>query len=329
MEAALYVSIVISAVLSSTALRLERYEAQSASKESMNRQALAIFREKHQDMPAPTVEGGRVLAGAHPQKSVLLLGCSLDRMATAVLCGDLDIFFRFKHANFSYLPQTNCGRDVAIKYVHHSGVGYDGNLTGPYYFQVKPGENDITTETIIERAQQSTKHQAPDLVVVDSSLWDLANWASRDQHLPSKERIGRWCDHDIPLLMQHVEDRFGRGKVVFRTAPDVREDRGKMWSKQNLQDMYTCIMSKLKDGKIFGRWRIIDFHKIFADAQASSASSASMWLPDGFHPTPEATRGYAYAIYTMLGLDPNMIQNVTGRQVSWDAHLADRLDMLD
>jgi len=259
------------------------------------------------------------------KKSVLLIGSSLDRMASAVLCRNLDHFFKSKDDKVCYRG------DISVDYVHIRGVGIKGNLRGPYYFY--PTKGDLTTAEIINNTYNRLKGSPPDLVVVDSSLWDLANWATRDLHVATEERIQRWCDHDIPLLLQYIADRFGTAKTVFRTAPAVRHEKlgskGKMgqvklWKKATIEGMYNCIQSKMQGDKLFGLYKVIDYHKIIADATNSSTLPPdSMYLGDGIHPTPQVTRLYADAILAMLGsddrtTDADVTQRIAGGTIAYD-----------
>jgi len=277
------------------------------------------------------------LAAESPRKRVLLLGCSIDRLVASMLCRNVSRIFQqrtFDNMTKQTGRDRECGvggqrcichrDDIQVEYVHHPGVGYYGNLSAPYF-----GKLHGTTEDIIKDAYAATKDQPPDIVVVDSSLWDLANWGSHDKHPALKKRISKWCDHDIPLLLQKVENLFGAEKTVFRTAPFVEKDRkiGRhfIWSKKNIKQMYACLESNIVGGKLFGRFQVIDFHKMFADALELTDNKKAMWMKDGYHTSPMVTKTYADAILALLGSDDRIVDadiDITTRKMAENGIIA-------
>merc|ERR1740138_704772 len=101
-------------------------------------------------------------------------------------------------------------------FIFHPGVGYNGTLHHPFHssYSTRPEAyvGAYGTGAILKWHANSTSWAMlggpPDLVVVDSSLWDLAVWREQDKTQVSTKRVKAWCQHDLPLLLETVAETF-------------------------------------------------------------------------------------------------------------------------
>lgn len=256
-------------------------------------------------------------ARAHASRSVLILGSSVDRMAVEWFCGQYENFLRVACADRA--------RDLAVGFVFHPGVGYRGDMQPPFYNRTKYG--NIASSIIGEGREALLKHslrmigeRQPDMVVVDTSLWDLVVWASIDKTGdPSEARLRQWCDHDMPNLLHRVWGAFSASRIVFRTAPTtarpiwLKPEGVPQFSDRGIEAMYDCVRRNSVKGKLFGKFDVIDYHGIVDELgykhlpapggqRSARVKDQEMWLHDGYHPNKEPARRYMNEILRLMNL---------------------------
>jgi len=164
------------------------------------------------------------------EQRILLLGCSLDRNAVFGFCehhGDHNMTYTTtRPLNSSWCRSSEL--NVRMSYVFHPGVGVNGDLDEPS-FSNGPSTGQILKHFAKEASMVMLKAE-PTLIVVDSSLWDLASWNVGPlhghteswvyTHTPiaknvTKERVQQWCEHDLLTLLSEVSANFIRAVSSF------------------------------------------------------------------------------------------------------------------
>lgn len=202
------------------------------------------------------------------------------------------------------------------------------------------------TSDILKYHANTTAHTMlqgnPDLVVVDSSLWDLAVWKERVQcgsrpcdgqsgwpcALPcgsrrcsgecgsgactcnrsrtvSRQRVQQWCKHDLPGLLERVQRAFPTSRIAFRTAPtiiDTKAERHEWFTSHDIELLYECVTSSTEKGKLFGKYEIIDYRAIVKELADQHAPG--LYRYDGYHPNWYASTMYVHKVLRSLGVQP-------------------------
>lgn len=255
---------------------------------------------------------------AHASKSVFILGCSVDRYAVEWFCGHYEKFMR--------VACTDQQRDLAMGFVFHPGVGYNGDLQPPFYNRTRYGniKSSVIGEgdkSLFEQSMRMVGEQYPDMVIVDSSLWDLANWANIDRRGdPTPERLQQWCDRDLPNMLKQVKRTFNKSRVIFRTAPFTARfipmgiTGVSLFSNEGIKSMRHCVKKKTKGGMLFGKYPVIDYFSLLESflpvdmhgqrIKNQSLWNQSLWQADGYHPSKEPARLYINDILRLMDLPP-------------------------
>lgn len=250
------------------------------------------------------------------EQRILLLGCSLDRNAVFGFCehhGDHNMTYTTtRPLNSSWCRSSEL--NVRMSYVFHPGVGVNGDLDEPS-FSNGPSTGQILKHFAKEASMVMLKAE-PTLIVVDSSLWDLASWNVGPlhghteswvyTHTPiaknvTKERVQQWCEHDLLTLLSEVSAIFNTSRIVFRTAPTILRDNFK-FRKADIELLYNCINSiRTQDNKLFGKYDIIDYHEII-QKQIDRHVTGLFNFQDGYHPTGYPSELYINDILLHVGL---------------------------
>jgi len=250
--------------------------------------------------PHPTMAHPEPLASkfADDFHKVLIIGSSVDRYA-------LSSNYRSKYGHNVVIDEP---RNVGIAVLQHLGVGLHGDLDGPFWTPAEAhGQYVPTYKTIAEApafAHDVFGPQPPDLVVVESSLWDLAGWWQITRHHATPERLEQWCDKDLPYLLENVTRVFNQSRVVFRTAPQVAPWNNVKWTQADLEAMHECVLRRSAGtGEVFEHVGVIDYHEIMDNLIATTAQSRlqDLWRPDGYHPAALPGRLYLNQIFGLLG----------------------------
>jgi len=145
----------------------------------------------------------------------------------------------------------------------------------------------------------------PDLVVVETSLWDLAGWWQITGHQATPERLEQWCDKDLPFLLKAVTDVFSQSRVVFRTAPQVARST-KRWTQGNFEAMHQCVERRSAGtGEVLEHVGVIDYYDIMDKLILNKSDGGEdLWRVDGYHPADLPGRLYLNEIFKLLGVQP-------------------------
>lgn len=235
---------------------------------------------------------------------ILLFGSSVDRNAIDRFCGDNLEVGKFLQTRWCHDKDLK----VRMGFIFHPGVGYHGDLHGPFHLSYG---GDYGTGSILKNHANSTSWAmlggGPHVVVVDSSLWDLAVWRQEDGKKASSKRVGQWCQHDLPHLLKTVAEKFSSSRIVFRTAPTIGKplaygSKGYLekFSKEDIELLYVCITSSMVGGKLFGKYEVIDYYAIMQNILVKFSKDA--FLYDGFHPGQYASDLYVNDVLRLVGV---------------------------
>jgi len=241
--------------------------------------------------------------------TVLILGSSVDRYALQFFCESVDggqwlqdgkikkPLTNPQYVSLCSIPQRN----IKIVYLFIPGSGpppYFGcgfmswNLCGNH---TTAGDlQHATTEDIIDIdapdvAVRLLETLVPTVVLVESSLWDLARWwmnagqPPMDTYPTPKHEVGRWCNTEIPQLLERVRRVFPSSKVLFRTPPTALKSPpiiGEM--PEALEMMTECIRTQFREDEIFDYHQLVD--GLLLEAPQYRYPANSMFLHDGRHP---------------------------------------------
>jgi len=268
--------------------------------------------------------------GGDPAR-VLLFGCSLDRNAIAYFCGQKMQSTEFLHGRWCYDTTLN----VRIGSLFHPGVGYNGDLQKPFHKPFRKQSRQVTTRDMLEhyvnRTARDMLHGSPDLVVVDSSLWDLAAWRERvpcegmarpcgtsacsqrcgesactcSGREVSSERVERWCRHDLPGLLELVQGTFPTSRIAFRTAPTVIDGKvqgHEKFTSRDVEMLYDCVTSSTTEERLFGKYEVVDYHAIVK--KLANDNVPGLFKYDGYHPSWYPSMLYINEVLRRVGASP-------------------------
>lgn len=223
-------------------------------------------------------------------KLVWFLGCSIDQHAIKAACGHANaplIGDEFRHCYCQFDNWT-------LVYSFHPGA-----TPPPYYSGTGFGMiTETTDETMRSRLKEmnTTFGKLPDATVVDSSIWDIANWWQRTPSTPRKagwalESIDHWCHDLIPNFLKSVQDANPHSHVAFRSPPPAFNNQWKGWSQdlhENLGTMTSCLRKSAGDKHmLFGKYPFIDYSQVVLSTGNTLGGSLRSWYKDDIHPGPE------------------------------------------
>jgi len=253
-----------------------------------------------------------------PQKgfpSVLILGSSVDRYATEIFCNKAERFYRLSCADLE--------RRLNVGFYFHPGVGVSGDMQPPFYNNTRYGSNLenylSSTKKLTKLSIQMFGHEFPDLVVVDSSLWDLATWSSQSGKNVTHERLVQWGNTDLPKLLDSVSETFYKSRVAFRSAPTVYGTKFQVWkndyvntdvavfSVDDIENMNIELNRHIRyhhnKSQLYGKFDVIDYSKIMEDLiNERGFRDPTLWLKDGYHPCVEASKRYFNKILQLMNM---------------------------
>lgn len=210
---------------------------------------------------------------AVPGKLVWFLGCSIDSQAFVTACLNAKAAIMPDHMEaWAAIP------DVKTKWCTFDGFTlvfsfHPGASPPPYYdyyvFQSTTPEIVRSEATLIAK----TFGKPPDATVVDSSLWDVANWWKKDGApqtwaVPHKE-ISHWSGVTVPAFLKLVQDVVPSSRIAFRSPPPVFKAciagfyymcRG----PEITDEMYSNLMQSADNAthQIYGKYDLIDYRAI-------------------------------------------------------------------
>jgi len=235
-------------------------------------------------------------------KLVWFFGSSIDNNAVTAACQKANAVVRgsllaqaqgraldersFKYCTFG---------DLTLVFSMHPGA------TPPPYSFGYP--SFPTTQAIATKERQRILEmfgKAPDAIVVDSSIWDMATWWTQDGSpgpvrppalsnlaIPKEPtgppwpwsfphaHISNWCHTTIPHFLDFVQETFPQSQVALRTPPTVSNvcHAGYYHMCQGdeiVDEMYQCLAKDTHNGFIDGflygsshsKYHVIDYHAI-------------------------------------------------------------------
>jgi len=301
-----------------------------------------------QDVPdaavAPAEGAAAQLSVERKNTKVLLLGCSVDRNAVEFFCESRyqkpydQASLPNKILNLSQILEARWCEDrknnLNIASLFHPGVGHAGDLKAPFFYRwtphgldgvaYSPDTKDILDGGLASTAATHLLKGTPNIVVVDSSLWDLAAWHTLDANgellmksntsnasdvkdeLNSKKRVKQWCDHDLPLLLDSVANAFPDSRVAFRTAPTFSGQKQNWpWfslTSKDVGDLYACVEEKTTEGGLFGKYTVIDYREVVHSLK--KRKMRDVFMKDGMHPDALPSLLYINEIIKTAGGTP-------------------------
>lgn len=230
---------------------------------------------------------------------IMFLGCSLDIYAIKHFCTAAQATLIGFENNFAYMSYCTMG-DFTLVYVFQPGA------TAPPYWKDYVGA--LTAQQIVT---QSTKDvilrfgREPTAIVVDSSLWDVSSWWQRlgmpiSPYATPQADITRWCNTDLPLLLQSIADNYPRSQIGFRTAAPVFTPNEYGQQPQIVDEMTRCVRSKLDfvNKKVFGKYHLVDYNKLIEQFMLHHAHLGPQltFYKDVLHPGRQLSMAYMNSV---------------------------------
>jgi len=222
-------------------------------------------------------------------KLVWVIGSSIDSNAVTDMCknmmatiNDLDPAMPNHFFWCMFHPST------AVVFTFHPGA-----TPGPYYDMYGP-ITYTTTDMLTTRAAQimSTFGKPPDTAVLDSSMWDIANWwqksgrPQQDWPVPHAEIIN-WCEVTIPKFLLFAQALLPHTQIVYHSPPPAFATTWKPWTVNIdliINQMYSCLVSKMNFGLLYAKYHFIDFFKIVQAQHHLAGGQMRALYKDDLHP---------------------------------------------
>eukprot|EP00928_Gymnodinium_smaydae_P000550 TRINITY_DN1020_c0_g2_i1.p1 TRINITY_DN1020_c0_g2~~TRINITY_DN1020_c0_g2_i1.p1 ORF type:complete len:289 (-),score=37.54 TRINITY_DN1020_c0_g2_i1:52-918(-) len=241
------------------------------------------------------IKGGKLNTHLNEQakhKNILLIGSSVDRFALNFYCehvegtGYADAKFTGTLDEGLQLPQGCSTESFTVAYMFIPGSGPppyfqcdhkptlcgDNSLLSPGMTHARP--NEIIEIDAPDFVARNFNGSSPDIVVVESSNWDVTAWHV-DEGLgnsvvwpPSvlEKHIKQWSDHDVPALLDLAQKAFPDSKILTHTPARVYTDCEWGQSPEAFDNLTSALLSKAdENGLLYGKYAYIDYYKIIAD----------------------------------------------------------------
>lgn len=231
---------------------------------------------------------------------ILILGCSIDIHAIGFLCNaayGTTVDSMVKSAPFSYLSHCTVG-GTTVAYTFHPGAS-PPPYSGDYNPSVLGTTRDILLKSKLDVMAKFGKE--PTAIVVESSLWDVANWWGKIGRPPYPYPVTlvypylqEWCNKDVPQLLADVSTIYPHSRIAFRTAPTVFP--GYDMSGQNpliIEKMVHCLDFRTDAyGKLYGAFDVIDYHKFVDTVLQTAGGLGASYYQDSLHPGKQLSLMY-------------------------------------
>lgn len=166
---------------------------------------------------------------------VLFLGCSVDFHILQAACAKPE-------AGYIGATELACSyNDLVLMYAFHPGA------TPPPYYDALNHPSSLTSHDIVNLRLKSiflNFGRLPDVVIVDSSMWDVANWWGKDGSpkvwpVPATaglksppgwlassmaKHVDPWCHETVPNFLKFVQTAVPNGVVLSRLPFPVFDD---------------------------------------------------------------------------------------------------------
>jgi len=234
-------------------------------------------------------------AAANQTKLVWFFGSSIDQYAVKDACA---------HANAVALGDEFrhffCQFDgLTLVYSFHPGAS-----PPPYYAGTAFGQIYTTAqETMRSRLQEMklTFGKFPDATIVESSIWDVANWWQNSgerrestKWLTPHKQINTWCHSTIPSFLDSVQKANPHGRIAFRSPPPAFDNSWRGWTHvidESTHEMSSCLRKLADDAHPLlvpgGKYTLIDYHHVVESAGKALGGDLRGWYRDDIHPGPE------------------------------------------
>jgi hypothetical protein len=245
---------------------------------------------------------------------ILLFGCSLDVQAIGHFCQaatGVPMGTIVNSAPFGYLATCSVG-GVTLAYSFHPGAS-----APPYY--VLPGFDPTplgTTKEILHRSHHDILvkfGREPSAIVVDASLWDIANWWGKIGRPPypynaelALPYMQQWCNSDVPALLTEVAKVYPNSAIAMRTAPTVLPPEGGIPDVTGrnpvlIDTMVNCLEHhRNPSGLVYGRFSLIDYHQFVDGTLQHAGAIASSYYADSLHPGAELSLIYVNNVFNWV-----------------------------
>jgi hypothetical protein len=242
-------------------------------------------------------------SGSEVRKIAWMLGCSIDSQAFVLACKNAGAVIMPNHMEtWSTVP------DMAFKFCTFHNISlvftfHPGATPPPYHdFYTL----NTTTEDIVRSGARKIARifgKPPDATLVDSSLWDVANWWKKDgspRHwrIPHEE-ISHWSHDTIPAFMKFIEKVVPGGRVAFRSpAPMFPSCVDPWWyacqGDQIVNEMHTSLMKSVNNvtRQLYGKYHFIDYYQIVLAKHKVLGGKLRNWYADTIHPGGEFASAY-------------------------------------
>jgi len=234
-------------------------------------------------------------------KLVWFYGCSLDYDAVKIACENAG-------APISLLNDQRIQRGIhcffdglTVAFSFHPGA-----TPPPYFHYFDPDPlADAMPQDIFRNGLQHiqwTFGKRPDAIIVDSSLWDLANWwtntGSPGQHWDVPHaKINNWCHATVPEFLEFVHETSPSSHIAFRSPAPVQKSGWEGFlcrGPEVMSEMYSCLLKSV-DGvnhELYGKYGMIDYMKAALDKHKVLGGALKDWFRDEIHPGRELALAY-------------------------------------
>lgn len=252
----------------------------------------------------------KVLAAS--SKLVWFYGCSLDHDAVKFAC---------ENAGAPIMPLNDGGLQAGL-YCFSDGMTlvfsfHPGATPPPYfhYFDSHPLADSMPQDIFRWSLEhiQGTFGKRPDAIVVDSSLWDLANWwtatGSPGQHWDVPHaKISNWCHATVPKFLEFLHETSPGTHIAFRSPAPVQKSGWEGFlcrGPEVMDEMYSCLLKSVDmvNHQLYGKYSIIDYMKAALAEHKVLGGALKDWFRDDIHPGRELALAYmAVALAWAKGL---------------------------
>jgi len=240
--------------------------------------------------------------------TVLLLGTSIDHQAILFTCEKIEEsrrkYYGWERANLGFQYNTCEFDGFRIGRFMHWGAGDPPHH--PAAREDTAWKSSTNQEHILDDAplfaEEMLGTRDPDIVVVQSVLWDTMNWgylggATEETawNSATPKLVAQWCYKDFPAVMSWVTQAFPNSIVVFRTIPTMQIKNVRLVgrAKEGLEVLNNCLKHHLAF-----QYGFIDYRQIVDDL--ISAGVDGIFQNDGYHLSAEAGMRYLNAIMNHL-----------------------------
>jgi len=278
----------------------------SASKVGLSPAGI-VTKPRAQDLELTNVSPADLLSATNEtSKLVWILGCSIDHFATQVACQNENAVIQIQDANSFYC--TSHGLTLIFTF-------YPGASPPPYYQYNNMFAHTTTPDIIRSQAQRIDEIflKPPDAIIVDSSLWDIANWWTKDgspshHWRASQASISHWCHETIPTFLKFVQEIVPHSRIAFRSIPPVfnTDWQGYLCNvSEAIDEMNQCLLKSegTVTHQLYDKYSLIDWNPVVQSTVKALGGPLRALYNDDVHPGLELVSAYmAVALTWAKGL---------------------------